>query len=63
MSGTGLRYRTPLEVRSIPNGLWEKWLRTDGVPWTAFSSDALTQKCLRHVVKANARRIGASLDR
>jgi len=62
MSGTGLVYRTPGDVRAISNAQWATWLRDEQVPWAAFSADALTQRCLRHVVKASVRRI-AALDR
>lgn len=54
----GLRYRTPAEIRAIPNAQWERWLATDGVPWLSFAASADCQMALRYVLKAHMRRIG-----
>ena len=32
MNRTGLRYRTPADVRAIPNEQWEEWLRGETLP-------------------------------
>lgn len=58
MSDTRLRirYRTPLEVRSIPNGLWDRWVAANEVPWQAFAATPAVQTTLRHTVRAALRR-------
>lgn len=63
MSSTGLRFRTPADVRSIDNAQWEMWLRSGTLPFRSFAATRHTQMVLRHVVKATARRVGASFDR
>lgn len=59
MSSTGQRFRTPADVRAIPNAQWERWHADGTNPFPLFSADQLTQRCLRHVVKAHLRRIEA----
>lgn len=60
MSSTGLKYRTPDEIRAIPNDQWERWLNgLEYVAPTAFSSEAKCQMTLRYVVKATRRRMDA----
>jgi len=59
-TSTGLLYRTPADVRAIPNEQWERWLRgQEHVSPTAFSSEASCQMALRYVAKAHQRRIEA----
>lgn len=53
-----LRYRSALEVRSIPNGLWDKWLANDAVPWATFAATPDVQRTLRHVSRSAVRRAG-----
>lgn len=55
----GLRYRTAAEIRAIPNGQWEQWLRAGTLPFAAFSASAECQKVLRAVLKATQRRLKA----
>jgi len=52
MSGTGLMYRTPADVREIPNGQWDSWLRDGTVPWAAFAASAEVQMVLKWCIKA-----------
>lgn len=59
VSSTGLLYRTQADVRAIPNAQWERWHLEGTNPLSRFSADARTQLCLRHTLKAHARRIGA----
>ena len=53
------RYRTPAEIRAIPNGQWESWIRGNNLPFTSFSAAADCQECLRTIVKATLRRMDA----
>ena len=53
------RYRTPAEIRAIPNGQWETWIRGNNLPFTSFSAAADCQKTLRYVLKATLRRMKA----
>ena len=59
MSSTGprLRYRTPADIRAIPNGQWEQWVLARDVPWGAFSAERGCQTVLRLVLRATARRM------
>lgn len=56
MNRTGPTFRTPADVRAIPNATWDEWLSADAVPWTAFSPERWTQRTLREIVKATGRR-------
>ena len=60
MSGTGprLRYRTPADIRAIPNERWEDWLRTGTLPFQVFPAERSCQLTLRWIVKATRRRVG-----
>jgi len=51
------RYRTPAEVRAIPNEQWETWIRGNNLPFTSFSAASDCQECLRTIVKATLRRL------
>jgi len=55
-----ITYRTPADVRAIPNRQWEEWLREDAVPFRAFAPAAHCQMALRHVLKATQRRMAAA---
>lgn len=57
-TGPQIIYRTPAEVRAIPNAQWEDWLKTDSIPWSAFSSERWTQKALHYARAAHQRRMG-----
>lgn len=57
MSSTGPTFRTPADVRAVPNEQWEQWLRTDAVPFRAFACERWTQRALREVVNATGRRL------
>lgn len=59
MSSTGPRFRTPADVRAIPNDQWERWLRDNGVPFGAFAATFETQKTMRTLIEATRRRIVA----
>jgi hypothetical protein len=59
MNPSGLTYRTPGDVRAIPNEQWGRWFTAGTNPLPLFSPDRHTQMCLRHVLKAHARRIEA----
>lgn len=58
-NGSGLTYRTLADVRAIPNEQWGHWFTAGTNPLPLFSPDRHTQMCLRHVLKAHARRIEA----
>lgn len=51
------RYRTPAEVRAIPNAQWEAWIDGNNLPFTAFSASADCQEVLRTIIKATLRRM------
>lgn len=53
------RYRTPAEIRAIPNEQWEAWIRGNSLPFTAFSASAECQKTLQTIVAATVRRMKA----
>lgn len=53
------RYRTPAEIRSIPNEQWETWLRGNNLPFTSFSAAADCQEVLRTIVRATLKRMEA----
>ena len=53
------RYRTPAEIRAIPNEQWEAWIHGNNLPFTSFSAAAGCQECLRTIVKATVRRMEA----
>lgn len=59
MSDTGprLTYRTPADVRAIPNAQWERWHRDGTNPLPAFSAEASCQMALRYAMQGHARRI------
>ena len=60
MSSTGPRFRTPADVRAIPNDQWERWISgVEACPPTAFSAEAGCQMTVRHLVKATLRRMDA----
>lgn len=56
MSSNGLRYRTPADVRAIPNEQWEEWLHGETLPFPAFSAAREVQTTLRTLIKATRRR-------
>lgn len=56
---THAMYRTPAEIRAIPNEQWERWLRQRSVPWTQFAATPDCQRTLKYVVKAARGRIKA----
>lgn len=62
MSSTGprFRYRTPADIRSIPNERWEDWLRTGTLPFQSFLAERSCQMTLRWIVKATRRRMEAA---
>ena len=58
MSSTGLPlYRTPTDVRAIPNDQWEAWIVGRDIPWRQFSAERGCQTVLRLVLRATARRM------
>ena len=59
-SSTGPRFRTPADVRAIPNERWEEWLRTDTLPFPAFYPTRGVQTVLRTVIRATRRRTDAA---
>lgn len=64
MNRTGLVYRTPADVRAIPNQRWEAWLRGhEAFPGAAFSADRWVQHTLREVLNATERRLNTRLGR
>jgi hypothetical protein len=56
MSGTALSFRTPGDVRAIPNATWDAWYEQDTVPWRSFSAERWTQRALREIVRATGNR-------
>lgn len=57
MSSTGLRFRTPADVRAIPNAQWERWHRENVNPLPWFSAERRCQMALRYTMQAHVRRI------
>ena len=57
------RYRTPAEIRAIPNQQWETWIRGNNLPFTAFSAEAACQKTLQTIIAATLRRMKAQEGR
>lgn len=53
------RYRTPAEIRAIPNQQWEAWIRGNNLPFAAFSAAADCQQTLRAILNATLRRMKA----
>lgn len=59
-SGRRLRYRTPADVRAIPNGQWERWvLEHESFPFSGFSAERAVQKTVRTIFAATSRRVKA----
>jgi len=61
MSGTGPRFRTPADVRAIPNEQWDAWFIACDFPWGDFSPERTVQIAFKHVRRAQARRVMAAL--
>ncbi len=59
MSSTGLLYRTPADVRAIPNAQWERGHRDRFNPLPMFSAERRCQMALRYTMQAHVRRIAA----
>jgi hypothetical protein len=54
-----VKYRTAAEVRAIPAGQWERWVRGyDSFSGIEFASSFEVQKTLRTILKATKRRLG-----
>lgn len=61
MSSTGLRFRTPADVRAIPSSQWEEWIRAKVIPWEQFAPDVYA---VGHTIaKATLRRMDATRNR
>lgn len=62
MSSTGPRiiYRTPDDVRAIPNETWERWIAARSIPWAAFAAESRTQRTMRWTLHCTARRMLAA---
>ena len=58
MSSTGLTYRTPADVRAIPNGQIERWIREDSLPGPRFSPERWSQQVLQLVIDSAKHRLG-----
>lgn len=55
----GMRYRTPADVRAIPNAQWERWVRGyESFPFSEFSSEWSVQKTVTTILDATERRLG-----
>ena len=52
-------YRTPEEIRAIPNRQWEQWLREGTVPFLEFPASRECQAVLRGILNATHRRMRA----
>ena len=66
MSDTGqiftdrILYRTPQQIRDIPNHQWEEWILSGELPFEKFSADRHCQAVLRVLIKATRRRLEAA---
>jgi len=57
-NSSGLVYRTPADVRAIPNAQIEQWIRDDSLPGPRFSSERRCQQVLALVVDSAKHRLG-----
>lgn len=59
MSDTRQLFRTPADVRAIPNAQWEAWIRDEHIPWDEFSTVGDVLMAARAILKATRRRMDA----
>ena len=59
-----IKYRTPAEVRAIPNQQWERWvLGYESYPFSDFSAAGDVQETVGAIIDAICRRVGVPLPR
>ena len=57
MNRTGLTYRTPADVRAIPNRQWERWICARAIPYHEFAAEKRTQQTMRSCAALAAKRV------
>lgn len=57
VTGPRLRYRTPDDVRAIPNDQWERWICARAIPYLEFAAEKRCQQTMRSCASLGGKRV------